>query len=86
MENSDLNWQLYGGGYLAKPSYGYYLVYRMYDLEGESNLWLAKYKASGIQKHPLWRLDFQRFASVEKARAACEKHAQVVLTSHMTSP
>ena len=76
MENSDLNWQPYGGGYLAKPSHGYYLVHRMYDLEGTSNRWLAKYEGSGIQKHPRTRLDFQGFASVERAKIACENHAQ----------
>ena len=72
----DLDWQPYGGGNLAKPSHGYYLVYQGYDLEDGSNLWLAKYEALGIQKHPLTSLDLQRFASVEDAQAACEKHAQ----------
>jgi hypothetical protein len=77
MAHMALDWKPYGGGYLARnPSHGYYLVYQRSDLAGGSNLWLAKFEASGIQEHPRTTLDLQRFASVEEAKAACEKHAQ----------
>jgi hypothetical protein len=75
MEKSQLNWQPYGGGYLARPRHGCYLVYLKYQPDGKSIPWLAKFEASGMQKHPRTTLDFQEFASVEDAKAACEEHA-----------
>jgi hypothetical protein len=80
MENSDLNWQLCGKGYLARPSHGCYLVYQKYEPDGKSILWLAKYKASGLHKQPRATLDFQRFSRIEDAKAACEEHTHRCLS------
>ncbi len=75
MVSMALDWRSYGEGCIATAGHGYYLVYRMNDLAGTSNRWLAKFEASAIQEHPRAMLDLQRFASVEVAKAACEKHA-----------
>jgi hypothetical protein len=71
-----LDWKPYGGGYLAKPSHGYYLVRQKYDPEMKSNLWFAQYEASEMLERLGTTIDLQGFDSFEKAQAACAKHAQ----------
>ena len=74
--NMALDWMPYGGGYLAKPSHGYYLVRKKYDPEMKSNLWFAQYEAKEMFDRPVTTIDLQGFDSLEQAQAACEKHAQ----------
>jgi hypothetical protein len=78
VDSMDLDLKSYNSGFLAKASHGCYLVYQKNDVEGNSKLWFAKYEAPGIREQPRTPFDFQRFANVEHAKVASQKHAEEI--------
>ena len=72
-----LDWQPYGGAYLAKPKHGYYLVCQRHDPESALIRWVAQFEPSEVfDQRTVEALDLQRFGSFQQAQECCEKHAQ----------
>jgi hypothetical protein len=73
--NTELTWQPYGLGLLAKSIHGYYLVYRNFDSEMKTIRWFVEYETgSGRFGEQVSRIAFQRFDNLEDAQAFCDKN------------